>query len=109
LRNELVAGQLQCIVSHELRAAIERVVRQSPASKDMSTEEDIVSSRYLATTSEQTEGFICAVVVVISRVCKSVRLLKLFVVMSYEPKNPIIDPNPVSSHLIRDIMKAQVT
>jgi hypothetical protein len=35
----------------------------------------IVSSRYLAMTSEQTEGFACAVFIVICRVCKSVRLL----------------------------------
>jgi hypothetical protein len=35
----------------------------------------IVSSHYLATTSEQTEDFMCAVVVVIHRMCKSVRLL----------------------------------
>jgi hypothetical protein len=33
------------------------------------------SSRYLATTSEQTEDFMRAVVIVIHRVCKSVRLL----------------------------------
>jgi hypothetical protein len=35
----------------------------------------IVSSRYLATTSEQTKDLMCAVVVVIYRVGKSVRLL----------------------------------
>jgi hypothetical protein len=34
----------------------------------------IVSSQYPATTSEQTEDFMCNVVVVIYRVCKSVRL-----------------------------------
>jgi hypothetical protein len=41
----------------------------------------IVSSRCFVTTSEQTEDFTCAVVVVIYRVCKSVRLL---VICSYE-------------------------
>jgi hypothetical protein len=35
----------------------------------------IVSSRYLATAGEQTEDFICAVVVVIYIVCKLVRPL----------------------------------
>jgi hypothetical protein len=35
----------------------------------------IASSRDLATTIEQREDFLCALVVVIRRVCKSVRLL----------------------------------
>jgi hypothetical protein len=57
-----------------------------------------VSSRYLAMTSEQTENFMCAVVVVYI-VCKPVRLLQLFVVMSHKHSiNPIMNPNPVSSH-----------
>jgi hypothetical protein len=40
----------------------------------------IVSSRYLTTTSKQTEDFLCAVVLIISRLCESVRPLRLFVV-----------------------------
>jgi hypothetical protein len=40
----------------------------------------IVSSRYLTTTSEQTEDFMCAVVLMLSRLCESVRPLRLFVV-----------------------------
>jgi hypothetical protein len=64
----------------------------------------IVSSCYLATTSKQTEDFICAVVVVICRVCDSVKLLHLFVVMSYKFSiNPIINPNPMSSYLYMTI------
>jgi hypothetical protein len=35
----------------------------------------IVSSSYLVMRSDQTEGFMCAVVTVIFRVCKTVRLL----------------------------------
>jgi hypothetical protein len=51
----------------------------------------IVSSRYLATTSEQTEDFTCAVVV------KSVRLLLSFVVTSIQRiKLPIQTPCLVS-------------
>jgi hypothetical protein len=39
------------------------VVRQSPASKDVSTEaKDIVGIRYLATASEDIEDSVCAVV-----------------------------------------------
>jgi hypothetical protein len=54
----------------------QRAVRQLPVSMDMSTEaeEDIVSSHYLA-TSEQTEDFMCAVIVVIYTVCELVRTL----------------------------------
>jgi hypothetical protein len=59
----------------------------------------IVSGCYLATTSEQTEDFLCALVVVIYKVYKSVRLLQLFVVMSYKCSvNPIINPNSVTNH-----------
>jgi hypothetical protein len=57
-----------------------------------------VNSCYLV-TGEQTEDFMCAAVAVIYRVCKSVRLLQLFEVMSYKHSiNPIIGSNPVSSH-----------
>jgi hypothetical protein len=43
----------------------------------------------------------CDTFVVICRVCKLVRLLELLVVTSYKCSvNPIINPNPVSSHYI---------
>jgi hypothetical protein len=35
----------------------------------------IVSSRYLATTSEQAEDFMCAVDIVMYRLCKSLRVV----------------------------------
>lgn len=45
------------------------------------------------------EEFVCAVVLVIYNVCKLVRMLGSFLVMSYRPPiNPIINPNTVSSH-----------
>jgi hypothetical protein len=37
--------------------------------------EDIVKIRYQETTSEDTEDFMCAAVIVIFTVCKPVRLL----------------------------------
>jgi hypothetical protein len=43
----------------------------------------IVSRRYLATTGEQTEYSTCSVVLMTYRVCKSVRLLQLFVVTAF--------------------------
>jgi hypothetical protein len=59
----------------------------------------IVSSRYLAATSEQAEDVMGAVVRVSCSVCKSVRLLQLFVVTSYKSSvNPIIESDPVPSH-----------
>jgi hypothetical protein len=52
----------------------ERVVRQSPAGKNVSAnaEENVVSSRYLLTTSEQTEKFMSNAFLVICMLCKSV-------------------------------------
>jgi hypothetical protein len=59
----------------------------------------IVSSHYLSTASEQTEDFVCAVVVVMYGVCKSVRLLYLFVVTRYKCLvNSVFYPNAMSSH-----------
>jgi hypothetical protein len=57
-----------------------------------------VRYRYPTTTSEQTEHFMWAVVVVIYyRVWKSVRLLQLFEITSYKRStNPIINPDLVS-------------
>jgi hypothetical protein len=54
--------------------AVDWGVRQAPAGKDMSmkAEDDVVSSRYLPTTSEQAEDFTSDVFLVIYRVCKSV-------------------------------------
>jgi hypothetical protein len=58
-----------------------------------------VSSRYLATTSEQTEGFTYAVFAVNCRVCKTMRLIQLLVVTIYKcSRNAIVNPKPVSSH-----------
>jgi hypothetical protein len=55
----------------------ELVVRQSSASKNMSMEaEDIVRIRHQATTGEDIanwEDFVCAVVIVISEVCTTVK------------------------------------
>jgi hypothetical protein len=50
--------------------------------------------------SAQKRAQECVLVfVVICRMCKSVRLLQLFVVTNYKRSvNPIINPNPVSSH-----------
>jgi hypothetical protein len=44
----------------------------------------IVSSRYIATTGEQTDDCTCFVVIKTYRVCKSVKLLQLFVVTGYK-------------------------
>jgi hypothetical protein len=58
-----------------------------------------VSSRNLSRSSEQTQDFMGAVVVVIHSVCKSVRLLQSFAITSYKHSiNPIIHPNSISSH-----------
>jgi hypothetical protein len=59
---QLVAGELQWKVSHELRIAVERVVRQLTADNDMSTEaeEDIVSSCYLAKSGGQKLYVCCS-------------------------------------------------
>jgi hypothetical protein len=51
----------------------------------------IVNSHYLSTTIEQKEDLLCALVIVIHRVCKSVTDYK-------RPVNPVINPNPVSSN-----------
>jgi hypothetical protein len=56
-----------------------------------------VSSRYLATTTEQIKDIACAVVAV--RLCKLVRLLYLFGVKKYKSSIiPIINPNPSYSN-----------
>jgi hypothetical protein len=53
-----------------------------------------VRRRYQATTSEDL-----VLAVVVCRVFRLVKMLQLFVVTSYKPSvNPIIDPDPVSSH-----------
>jgi hypothetical protein len=58
-----------------------------------------VSSCCLATTSERTEHFMHAVVIVIYRVGKSMRLLQLFVVTGCKLSiKPIFSLNPMSSH-----------
>jgi hypothetical protein len=50
-----------------------------------------------ATASEDIEDFMCAVVTVICKVWKLLRVLQLFVVTSYKPSiNPIFNPNPES-------------
>jgi hypothetical protein len=47
----------------------------------------IANSRYLTTTSEQTEA------------CRLVRVSQLFAITNYKHSiNPIINPNPVSNH-----------
>jgi hypothetical protein len=64
----------------------------------------IVSSRYLATTSEQTEDFMCAIVVVIYRVLKLVTVLQLIVLTSYKCSiNLTINPNLMSSQQLMTI------
>jgi hypothetical protein len=61
-------------------------------------EMSIVISRSPVTTEKQTDDFVCAVVVVICKVCNLVRLLWSFAATSYKrPIYQIINPNTVSS------------
>jgi hypothetical protein len=68
-----------------------------PACNDVNPEEDIVGIGYQATTSEETDDLVCAVVN--CRVCDFVKAPKLFVFTIYKcPINLITNPSPVSSH-----------
>jgi hypothetical protein len=59
----------------------------------------VAGSEQSPLTNEQTEDFTCTVVGAIYKVCRSVRLLQLFVITSYTPSRyPIINPNPMSNH-----------
>jgi hypothetical protein len=52
-----------------------------------------------AKTSEGIGAFLCVAVAMMCRVWSSVKLVQLYVVTGYKsPINPIINPNPVTSH-----------
>jgi hypothetical protein len=75
----------------------ERVARRCVMSMD--AEEPTLLGAVTRQRLVKAENFVCAVVTVIGRVCRSAELLQLPVVTTYKcPINPVINPNPVSSH-----------